>query len=274
MKNYAYDRLINHNCFKRSSVKFQGHTGRKINDLMYLELFWARLLDRSQLSNASDLPCFFFSESLLSQFLEWPKYRGRGGGAGCDGDIRWPHQAWWLRLGNHSSVQVWWWHARYLLWLHTHTKVSGTGKTGKVQHVVIVALVAVVVDDGGGGGGGDDDDEDYYNDNHGGGCDGGGGGSGGGDAEMVWWWGWEGDGKNWQLLTSWKKVDPDFVFVFRELDLDLTFSLFTTSWILKSKSSFVKSNREKFPMSTTLSVTSKFKLLCDKCQYGRTQHVA
>ena len=42
-------------CFPRSSIKFQGHTGWKIDDL---DQIWARLLGRSQLSNPSDLPCF------------------------------------------------------------------------------------------------------------------------------------------------------------------------------------------------------------------------
>ena len=38
----------------RSSIKFQGHTGWKIDDLSPV---WVRLLGRSQLSNPSDLPC-------------------------------------------------------------------------------------------------------------------------------------------------------------------------------------------------------------------------
>ena len=41
-------------CFFWSSIKFQGHTGWKINDLNPI---WVRLLGRSQLSNPSDLPC-------------------------------------------------------------------------------------------------------------------------------------------------------------------------------------------------------------------------
>ena len=40
--------------FSRSSIKFQGHTGWKIDDLNPI---WVRLLGRSQLSNPSDLPC-------------------------------------------------------------------------------------------------------------------------------------------------------------------------------------------------------------------------
>ena len=41
--------------FSRSSIKFQGHTGWKINDFNPILV---RLLGRSQLSNPSDLPCF------------------------------------------------------------------------------------------------------------------------------------------------------------------------------------------------------------------------
>ena len=42
--------------FSRSSIKFQGHTGWKIDDLDQIR---ARLLGPSQLSNASDLPCWW-----------------------------------------------------------------------------------------------------------------------------------------------------------------------------------------------------------------------
>ena len=42
-------------CFWRSSVKFQGHTGWKIDDWNPI---WVRLLGQSQLSNPSDLPCY------------------------------------------------------------------------------------------------------------------------------------------------------------------------------------------------------------------------
>ena len=41
-------------CFSRSSIKFQGHTGWKIDDLNPI---WVILLGRSQLTNPSDLPC-------------------------------------------------------------------------------------------------------------------------------------------------------------------------------------------------------------------------
>ena len=42
-------------CFLGLFIKFQGHTGWKIDDLNPI---WVRLLGRSQLSNPSDLPCF------------------------------------------------------------------------------------------------------------------------------------------------------------------------------------------------------------------------
>ena len=45
-------------CFSRSSIKFQGHTGRRIDDLNPI---WVRLLGRSQLSNPSDLPCYILN---------------------------------------------------------------------------------------------------------------------------------------------------------------------------------------------------------------------
>ena len=44
--------------FSRSYIKFQVHTGRKIDEL---DQIWARLLGRSQLSNPSDLPCWLCS---------------------------------------------------------------------------------------------------------------------------------------------------------------------------------------------------------------------
>ena len=42
--------------FSWSSIKFRGHTGWKIDDSNPI---WVRLLGRSQLSNPSDLPCYF-----------------------------------------------------------------------------------------------------------------------------------------------------------------------------------------------------------------------
>ena len=48
--------------FSRSSIKFQGHAGWKIDDLNPI---WVRLLlGRSQLSNYSDLPCCLYSVKL------------------------------------------------------------------------------------------------------------------------------------------------------------------------------------------------------------------
>ena len=48
--------------FSRSYIKFQGHTGWKIDDL---DQICARLLGRSQLSNLSDLPCLRSSIKFL-----------------------------------------------------------------------------------------------------------------------------------------------------------------------------------------------------------------
>ena len=47
-------------CFSRLSIKFQGHTYRKTDNLNPI---WVRLLGRSQLSNPSDLPCLMFKYS-------------------------------------------------------------------------------------------------------------------------------------------------------------------------------------------------------------------
>ena len=55
--------------FSRSSIKFQGHTGWKINDL---DQIWARLLDRSQLSNPSDLPCCYLNKLMHAQRVVLP----------------------------------------------------------------------------------------------------------------------------------------------------------------------------------------------------------
>ena len=44
---------------ERSSTKFQGHMGWKVDDLNPI---WVRLLGRSQLSNPSDLPCFHWAK--------------------------------------------------------------------------------------------------------------------------------------------------------------------------------------------------------------------
>ena len=46
-------------CLLRSSIKFQDHTGQKIDDL---NPTWVILIGWSQLSNPSDLPCFFSSD--------------------------------------------------------------------------------------------------------------------------------------------------------------------------------------------------------------------
>ena len=62
--------------FSRSSIKFQGHMGWKINDFNPI---WVRLLGRSHLSNPTDLPC---------------------------PDIRWPHSNLVGSLGDHDRSRV------------------------------------------------------------------------------------------------------------------------------------------------------------------------
>ena len=49
-----------------SSIKFQGHTGWKMDDLNPI---WVRLLGRSQLSNPSDLPCCSWGRGYPSRSL-------------------------------------------------------------------------------------------------------------------------------------------------------------------------------------------------------------
>ena len=53
--------------FSRSSIKFQGHTGRKIEDLNPI---WVRILGRSQLTNPSDLPCWGSSVKFLGHTVQ------------------------------------------------------------------------------------------------------------------------------------------------------------------------------------------------------------
>ena len=52
-------------CFLRSSIKFEDHTGQKIDDL---NPTWVILLGRSQLSNPSNWPCFW---PVTKQLYEW-----------------------------------------------------------------------------------------------------------------------------------------------------------------------------------------------------------
>ena len=67
---YRRDALL----FFESSIKFQGHTGRKIEDL---NPFWMRLLGRSLLSNLSDLPCLVFLTWYAIGAAQLP-FSGRG----------------------------------------------------------------------------------------------------------------------------------------------------------------------------------------------------
>ena len=53
-------------CFPRLFIKFQGHTGQNITDLTQIGRF--RTIGQSQLSNPSDLPCYF---SYRTFFVLW-----------------------------------------------------------------------------------------------------------------------------------------------------------------------------------------------------------
>ena len=55
-------------CILGSSIKFQSHTGWKIDDLNPV---WVRLLCQSQLSNPSDLPCY---TSVTKQIIIEPRF--------------------------------------------------------------------------------------------------------------------------------------------------------------------------------------------------------
>ena len=63
-------------CFLGSSIKYQGHTGWKIDDLNPV---WVRLLGRSQLSNPSDLPCLktFYYIYVFIYRMKWKIFSSR-----------------------------------------------------------------------------------------------------------------------------------------------------------------------------------------------------
>ena len=89
-------------CFGGSSIKFQGHTGWKIEDLNPV---WVRILGRSQLSNPSDLPCCNFG-TILTQCnrsnLGFPgiSWRTHGGNGLKYGMLLYPdHLQNWLDYG-------------------------------------------------------------------------------------------------------------------------------------------------------------------------------
>ena len=58
-------------CFARSSIKFQGNTGWKIDNLNPI---WVRLIGRSQLSNPWDLPCSFKKMYLEMSSAKWHSF--------------------------------------------------------------------------------------------------------------------------------------------------------------------------------------------------------
>ena len=97
-------------CFSKSSIKFQGHTGQKIEDLNPI---WVRLLGRSQLSNPSDLPSFTMSYHWifmkLTQDIDPMKclwYTISGRKVKVTGVIR----SFYLKKYSHNPIQTWFVH--------------------------------------------------------------------------------------------------------------------------------------------------------------------
>ena len=100
--------------FSRSSIKFQGHTGRKIDDLNPI---WVRILGRSQLTNPSDLPC---SSSYV-------KFQGHTAKKIVDFDPNWAFpdcnsslnspmaMKWCTKLVTPVWIHIWWWNDAYSL---------------------------------------------------------------------------------------------------------------------------------------------------------------
>ena len=87
-------------CFWRSSVKFQGHTGWKIDDLNPV---WVRLLGRSQLSNPSNLPCLcIFDEFFIFALMNIRACGDRLVGTSTD---ELSFQSFWILTG----IWYFWW---------------------------------------------------------------------------------------------------------------------------------------------------------------------
>ena len=80
-------------CFPRSFIKLQGHAGWLIDDLNPI---WVRLLGRSQLSNPSDLPCFWLIAFIM--FMSWFRFDKKLA-------LLWFHSSW---LNRHNFLHMPW----------------------------------------------------------------------------------------------------------------------------------------------------------------------
>ena len=91
-------------CFLGSSIKFQGHEGWKIDKFNPI---WVRLLGWSQLSNPSDLPCYWrnnaWNHSTMKQlcFLKWDLTD--------DKSTLLQVMAWCRQTTSHYLIQFWPW---------------------------------------------------------------------------------------------------------------------------------------------------------------------
>ena len=108
-------------CFPRSSIKFQGHTGWKIDDL---DQIWARLLGRSQLSNPSDLPCWLCSHHLIilkfSGVITNDQRKVHAEGQGQRSKVKVTEVTTQLnrfRTVTPVWIHIWWWNDAYSLML-------------------------------------------------------------------------------------------------------------------------------------------------------------
>ena len=107
-------------CFPRSSIKLQGHTSWKIDDL---DQIWARLLGRSQLSNPSDLPCWLCSHHRIimkfSGVITTDQGKVHAKGHGQRSKVKVTEVTTQLnrfRTVTPVLIHIWWWNATYILW--------------------------------------------------------------------------------------------------------------------------------------------------------------
>ena len=108
-------------CFPRSSIKFQGHTGWKFDDL---DQIWARLLGRSQLSNPSDLPCWLCSHHRIimkfSGVITNDQRKVHAKGRGQRSKVKVTEVTTQLnrfRTVTPVWIHIWWWNDAYSLML-------------------------------------------------------------------------------------------------------------------------------------------------------------
>ena len=108
-------------CFLGSSIKYQGHTGWKIDDINPV---WVRLLGRSQLSNPSDLPCLLCSHHRIimkfSGIITNDQSKAHAKGQGPRSEVKLTEVKTQLNgFGTVTPVRIhiWWWNDAHSLML-------------------------------------------------------------------------------------------------------------------------------------------------------------